>query len=312
MHKVDPGVIDWLLEGDIAIQYQVYRDLLDSDREDLRQRIGLEGWGKQFLELQRSDGHWGRSYYQPKWTSTHYTLLDLKNLGISPESEEIRNTIDLVLEKNKADDGGIHPSSTTRMSDLCIDGMFLNVASYFQADEGMLQSVIDLLIDTQMGDGGFNCRVTRSGATHSSMHTTISVLEGFHEYSVNGYAYRLADVERMIAEAREFLLQHKLFQSDRTGKIIDKRFLMLSYPSRWRYDILRALDYFQDAGAAYDERMQAAIEVLLEKRKKDGTWPVQARHPGQTHFEMEKTGKSSRWNTLRALRVLKHFGNLLS
>jgi hypothetical protein len=307
MHDVDPGVIHWLLEGDVAIQYQACRDLLGSDREDLRQRIAREGWGQKFLTQRRSDGHWGRSYYQPKWTSTHYTLLDLKNLGISPDQEEIRETVNLVLEKHKAEDGGIYPSSATRMSDLCIDGMFLNVASYFRADAGLLGSVVDLLIKTQMDDGGYNCRVTRSGAVHSSMHTTISVLEGFQEYKANGYAYRIAEVEQIAAEAREFLLQHQLFMSDRTGTVIDKRYLMLSYPSRWRYDILRALDYFRSEGIDYDARMQPAIDVLLEKRKKDGTWPVQARHPGQAHFEMEKTGKSSRWNTLRAMRVLRHF-----
>jgi hypothetical protein len=108
-------------------------------------------------------------------------------------------------------------------------------------------------------------------------------------------------------ESQEFFLQHKLFKSDRTGEIIDKRFSMLSYPSRWRYDILRALDYFQFAGIEYDLRMQDALDILSKKRRKDGTWPVQTRHPGQTHFEMEKTGGPSRWNTLRVLRVLKHF-----
>lgn len=304
MQAVDKDILNWLLDGDISIQYQVHRDLLGSDRDDLRHRISREGWGAKFLALRSSDGNWGRGYYQPKWTSTHYTLLDLKNLGISPDTKEIGDTVVLVLEKHKADDGGIHPSSATRMSDLCIDGMFLNVASYFKADEGLLRSVVDLLIDTQMGDGGFNCRVTRSGAVHSSMHTTISVLEGFQEYLSNGYTYRRDEIERIAAEAREFLLQHQLFRSDRTGEVIDKRFLMLSYPSRWRYDILRALDHFRAAGVNFEPRMQAAIDVLTRKRLRDGTWPVQARHPGQIHFEMEKTGKPSRWNTLRALRVL--------
>ncbi|MBW1751258.1 MAG: hypothetical protein JRJ37_11305 [Deltaproteobacteria bacterium] len=83
---------------------------------------------------------------------------------------------------------------------------------------------------------------------------------------------------------------------------------MLSYPSRWKYDILRGLDYFQEAGIGYDPRMQDALDALMNKRRKDNTWPVQAKHPGEIHFEMEKTGGPSRWNTLRALRVLKHFG----
>ena len=150
-------------------------------------------------------------------------------------------------------------------------------------------------------------RANRQGAIHSSLHSTISVLEGIQEYGANNYGYRRAELELVAVEACEFILQHRLFLSDRTGKIIDKRMLMLSYPSRWRYDILRALDYFQFAGVDYDPRMQPALDVLLKKRRKDNRWPVQARHPGQTHFEMEKTGEPSRWNTLRAMRTLGHF-----
>ena len=142
---------------------------------------------------------------------------------------------------------------------------------------------------------------------HSSMHTTISVLEGILEYTKNGYRYRLKELQEAADQSREFLLRHRLFRSDRTGNVIDKKWLMLSYPSRWKYDILRALDYFQFAGIDYDPRMQDALDYLEKKRRKDYTWPVQAKHPGQTHFEMEKTGGPSRWNTLRALRVLKHF-----
>jgi len=102
-------------------------------------------------------------------------------------------------------------------------------------------------------------------------------------------------------------LQHRLYRSHKTGAIFDKKMLMLSYPSRWKYDILRALDYLRNAGVKYDPRMQDALEILIKKRRSDGSWPVQAKHPGQTHFDMEETGASSRWNTLRALRVLKCF-----
>jgi hypothetical protein len=158
-----------------------------------------------------------------------------------------------------------------------------------------------------MKDGGFNCYSNRKSAIHSSMHSTISVLEGILEYAKNGYGYRLEELQDAEDKSRTFLLQHKLFRSDRTGTIIDKKMLMLSYPSRWRYDILRALDYFRLSEIEYDSRMDDAVDVLLKKRRADNKWPLQARHPGQTHFEMEKTGKPSRWNTLRALRVLKYF-----
>jgi hypothetical protein len=305
---VDNQLTAWLLEGDVSIQYQVHRDLLATDRPDLQDRIAAEGWGARFLGFRKSEGHWGQRFYQPKWTSTHYTVLDLKHLAISPENKEIRQSIEQVLDNLKGPDGGIFPIGAERKSDVCVNGMFLNYASYFGVKQDDLKSIVDFLLAEHMPDGGFNCYSNRKGARHSSLHSTISVLEGILEYANQGNTYRLNELQEAAAEARSFLLQHRLFRSDRTGKIIDRKTLMLSYPSRWRYDILRALDYFQFAGIHYDPRMQDALDVLIKKRRKDARWPVQARHPGQTHFEMEKTGGPSRWNTLRALRVLNHFG----
>ncbi|HSM70077.1 MAG TPA: prenyltransferase/squalene oxidase repeat-containing protein [Anaerolineales bacterium] len=299
--------IKWLLEGDVSVQYQTHRDLLGVEKRSLRDRISKEGWGKAFLESRRENGHWGRGFYQVKWISTHYTLLDLKHLGISPTNKECRGTIAMILNQNKSPDGGLNPHTEIADSDVCINGMGLNYACYFGANENALRSIVDFILSQQLDDGGFNCRLNRSGAVHSSLHTTISVLEGILEYKNNGYIYRLADLTKAESASREFVLQHKLFRSHRTGEIIDKKMLMLSYPSRWKYDILRALDYFQSAGVEYDHRMDDAMQVLLKKRRKDGAWPVQAKHPGQVHFDMEKTGSPSRWNTLRALRVLKHF-----
>ncbi len=299
-------IIAWLLEGDVSIRYQVQRDLSGRADERLRKRISQEGWGRRFLSARRPDGHWGRAFYQPKWTSTHYTLLDLKNLGISPENREIRETLALLPETHKAPDGGILPIGALRQSDLCIDGMFLNYACYFGMPEQALRSIVDLLLAQQMRDGGFNCEYSRPGVVHGSMHTTISVLEGITEYSRNSYGYRLSELQQAECRGREFLLRHGLFRSERAGNVIDPNWLMLSYPSRWRYDILRALDYLRLAEAPYDPRMEEAVAVIRAKRRKDGKWPLQARHPGQTHFEMEKPGEASRWNTLRALRVLKY------
>jgi hypothetical protein len=304
---ISEEIINWLLSGDVSIQYQTRRDLLDSDQGSLKERIATEGWGGRFLSLRRRNGHWGKAYYQPKWTSTHYTLLDLKNLAIPPSTQPICQTIEMVLENEKGTDGGINPSVTIERSDVCLTGMFLNVASYFRAEERVLRSIVDFILSQQLNDGGFNCQFNRSGAVHSSLHSTLSVIEGINEYTKNGYTYRLGALQRAERQSREFILRHRLFRSDHSGEVIDERMLRLSYPSRWRYDILRALDYFRDAGVSYDRRMEDAITVLLNKRRSDGTWPLQARHPGQTHFEMEQTGSPSRWNTLRALRVLKHF-----
>lgn len=304
----DPQLIDWLLEGDVSIQYQVHRDLLAIKKQDLQDRIATEGWGAQFLSYRKKEGHWGDRFYQPKWISTHYTILDLKNLAISPKNAEIRQSISQVLKNLKGPDGGILCSGAAKKSDVCVNGMFLNYAAYFRNHQDKLKSIVDFLLKEHMQDGGFNCNSNMTGATHSSLHSTISVLEGILEYTNNSYRYRIEELQRAADRAREFILQHRLFRSHRTGNIIDKKMLMLSYPSRWKYDILRALDHFQFAGISYDPRMREALDILKKKRREDGKWVIQAKHPGQTHIDMEKTGDPSRWNTLRALRVITHFG----
>ena len=303
-------IIDWLLEGDVSIQYQVHRDLLDQERKDLQEKIAIEGWGKQFLSKRHASGHWGQKFYFPKWTSSHYTLLDLRNLCISPDNSLIKSSVNLILDTQKGPDGGVLPIGTTKASDVCVNGMLLNYASYFGTEETKLQSIVDFILSQLMVDGGFNCMLNRSGATHSSLHSTISVLEGITTFEKHGYTYRLSELLQAKNSAIEFILLHQLFLSDRTGEVIKKDFLKFSYPCRWKYDILRALDYFQYTGFRWDDRMKPAIEILFKKRNKNGTWNARAKHPGELHFEMEKAGKPGRWNTLRALRVIKHFGLL--
>jgi len=300
-------IIKWLLEGDVSIQYQVYLDLLFTEREDLQKRIEAEGWGARFLSERKPEGNWGLKFYQPKWTSSHYTLLDLRNLCISPDNALIRESIEIIVSTEKGPDGGIKPIGPDQKCDVCLNGMFLNYASYFRTEERKLKSVIDFIISQQMPDGGYNCRYNRGGAKHSSFHSTLSVLEGISEYELNGYRYRLKKLREIRQASVEFLLLHKLFISDRTGEVVNKDFLRLSFPGRWRYDILKALDYLRHSNAAWDNRMQPAVEVLMNKRNKDGTWNMQAKHSGKEHFEMESAGNPSRWNTLRTLRVLKHF-----
>jgi hypothetical protein len=303
----DQDIIGWLLEGDVSIQYQVYRDLLDEERIDLQRRIETGGWGKEYLLRRNPAGHWGRGYYQPKWTSTHYTLLDLRNLCMPQGCRPVKETSGNVLDSLKAPDGGINPGKTIPGSDVCINGMALNFMSYFGMAEKKLESMVDFLLGQHMPDGGFNCRSNRSGARHSSLHTTLSVIEGILEYRINGYRYRLDELSLAEKDSREFILEHRLYKSDKTGEVIQPKFLALPWPSRWRYDILRCLDYFRAAGCAYDHRMEDAIGVLLKKRMPDGRWKLQAHHPGAKHFEMEKPGEPGRWNTLRGMRVIKHF-----
>jgi hypothetical protein len=308
------AIIDWLLEGDFSIQYQCRRDLLEDNNLALQRKIEQGAWAAALLSKRNPDGSWGRGFYQPKWISSHYTLLDLRNLCISPDNQVVLSSIEKIALENKSDDGGINPAKTIAESDACINGMFLSYACYFGLSQKYMESVVDFIISQQLPDGGFNCMLNRSGAVHSSLHTTLSMAEGIREYLLHDYSYRRQELKKIVEACQEFILLHQLYISDRTGEIIKKDFLRLPYPSRWKYDILRALDYFQSAqrdsfGAthSFDRRMAPAIDQLLKKRTKDGRWKLSSHHPGQRHIEMEQVGKPSRWNTLRALRVLKHF-----
>lgn len=304
--EVIMNLMKWLMEGDVSVQYRVKKELLGEEDFELKNSISEEGYGKRFLDKKNDNGHWGREYYQPKWINSHYTLLDLKYLGIS-SNESIDETLNLILENNKSSDGGINPSKGIDESDVCINGMCLNYMCHFGVEESKLKSIVDCFISQQMADGGFNCNYKRPGAVHSSLHSTISNLEGINSYYVHGYKYRIDKLMQIKEEAVEFILKHHLYKSDKTGEVIKKSFTMFSYPSRWKYDILRCLEYFVDANVKYDDRMKDAIDLLIHKRKKDGTWTVQAKHSGEVHFDMEATGKSSRWNTLRALKVLNYY-----
>lgn len=299
-----PEVIEWLLSGDVAVQYQTTRDLLGRDDPELRARIATEGQGAALLEARGDDGHWGRGFYAPKWTSSHYTLLELKNLALAPDNEAARATVDLILRTEKGPDGGLNPSAGIPHSDVCINGMALDYATYFGAPEEQLQSLVDLLLMLRMPDGGFNCRLNRSGARHSSLHTTICTLEGITEYLRHGYTYRADELREAAGEAVEFLLRHRLYRSEQTGKVIDAEFTRMHHPPRWHYDILRALDALRDAGVPHDPRMDEALAFLRARRRPDGRWVANRGYPGMTHVPPTRGGQPSRWVTLIALRVL--------
>ena len=261
------------------------------------------------LDKQQADGHFGGGYYFYKWINTHYSLLELRRLEISPVPS-IMNVLNEILDNMKTQDGGISPNPKNwPFSDVCINGMDLFYMCYFGVDQEKLKSIVDFIVLQQLPDGGFNCNYNypKYGARHSSLHSTVSMIEGFNSYIDFGYDYRLDEIKRMRSQSIEFILQHNLFKSDKTGEVINKSFLMFSYPPRWKYDIVRALEAMMNAGISYDARMQDAFDVIMNKRRKDGTWPLQNKHAGQVHFDMEQTGKPSRWNTLRILRILNHF-----
>jgi len=300
------SVIQWLLEGDPAIRWQTLRDLTNANADAVeltRQQIATKGWGAKLLSIQEPSGQWGRGIYSPKWTSTTYTMLLLRRLGLAATNPAAQKACKLLLERGFYHDGGINYFGSLKYSETCVTGMILSILCYFEYEDDRIHSLTTHLLNQQMPDGGWNCQ-SYKGATHSSFHTTISVLEGLRQYE-KFTPENTKEIRKAQQRGREFLLIHRLFRSHRTGEIANPVFTRFSFPPRWHYDILRALDYFQECRAEHDERLLDAIEIVLKKRKKDGKWVLQNRHSGKTFFEMEKVGEPSRWNTLRAMRVLK-------
>ena len=297
------GLLDWLLDSDPAIRWQVMRDLTDGPASRAaaeRARVTGEGWGARLLALQADDGNWGGGAYSPKWISTTYTLLLLRHLGPDPGDEKVRAAIDLVRDRVVM--GGENRPFFDYSTECCITGMALALGSYFLEDASSMPQP-EVLLGRQKEDGGWNCHV---GSDRSSFHTTISVLEGLLEYE------RAVGGDKTLAEARsrahEYLLQRRLMYSLHTGELVSPRWQLMSFPPRWHYDVIRGLDYLREAGTSPDPRAGEAIDLVESKRRKDQSWPLQRRHAGREHFVMEEgSGKPSRWNTLRALRVLRWY-----
>lgn len=302
-------VVRWLLAGDAAVQWQTMRDMLAlprSDWEPVQQRVATEGWGARLLSHQDASGRWTRRFYGRKWISTTYSMVLLRRLGLPAGDARAVRACRLFVEEGLWHDGGINVSTTRKDSETCVTGLVLALLSWFRANDPHTEDLVDYLLAEQMDDGGWNCQRNR-GATHSSFHTTINVLEGLREY-VDANGPRTAEVLAAEARGREFFLRHRLYRSHRTGAVANAVFTRFSFPPRWHHDVLRTLDYFRASNAKYDERLDDPIDVVLQKRRADGRWVLQNRYPGATFFEMEQVGKASRWNTLRALRVLDWYG----
>jgi hypothetical protein len=308
-------VIQWLLEGDPSIRWQTLRDLAgaaEGSVERERRKVAREGWGARLLARQDRDGRWagGESsdsgLYSPKWTSTTYTMLLLRDFGLPANDRQARKACELLLDGGMQPDGGINYGTWakwTRVSETCVSGMILSILSYFEHEDARLDTIAGYLLEQQMPDGGWNCRRS-AGATHASVHTTISALEGLRWYGLRRGG-ELRKVKAAQRRGRKFLLAHRLFRSHRTGEIMKPIFVRFSFPPRWHYDILRALDYFQAVDAPRDPRLSDAIDIVRAGQSKDCRWRLQNLYRGKTYFELERLGAPSRWNTLRAMRVLR-------
>jgi hypothetical protein len=309
-------------EADPSIRWQAMRDLTDSSTDAVaaeRARVATEGWGARLLALQGDDGLWDGGVYNPSWrtpeyrathpgqpwTGTMHVLKLLFELGVAPESPAMQHAIALVRDNARWDDNDL-PFFDGDIEE-CTNGCVLALGSQYGQ---RVDDVVAWILDAQLADGGWNCD-RQTGSTRSSFHSVICVLEGLiaHEDATGG--------TEATREARrrgeEYLLERALMRRKSDGELVDPGFLQFSFPTRWWYDVLRALDYFRSAaapGAAPDPRLDEALHLVRDKHRPDGTWALENTHIGEVPFPLEGAdGEPSRWNTLRALRVLRWAGD---
>src|SRR5215471_11264594 len=306
-----PAHLKWLLDSDSAIRWQVMRDLTGEAPDVIaaeRSRVATEGWGARLLALQSPAGNWGGPKEDRGLLTTFNSLVVLKDLGLDPASKHARKMIDRVDKRLVFKPLNNRPFLQGE-TEPCINGRILGLGAYFKEPNDALANQ---LLSEQLEDGGWNCEAVEPSAKRplsrrSSFHTTICVLEGLLDYEQAGR--RRAAVAKARKRAENYLLERRMFRSLRTGEVIDKRWLRFSFPTFWHYDVLRGLDYLRSAGVKADSRVREAIEIEMERRHQNGRWPLNLFHPEFVPLEMETAvGSASRWNMLRALRVLRWYG----
>jgi hypothetical protein len=303
-------VVDWLLDSDPSVRWQVMRDLTDAPADEVaaeRARVATEGAGAQLLALQAADGRWGGAAWNRGWNSTMHVLSLLRELGLDPASDQARHAVALVRDRvrwppefdsNPFFAGEVEP---------CINGQVAAAGAYFGQD---VRGIVDRLLGEQLSDGGWNCDAP--GSSRSSFNTTICVLEALLEHERAGGGTPEVTAARL--RGQEYLLERRLFRRRSTGEAIERdrkggaAWTRFAFPTWWHYDVLRGLEYLRSAAVAPDERVAEAIDLVESKRDGDGRWALDTSYPGVMPVEIDEgEGRPSRWNTLRALRVLRWY-----
>jgi hypothetical protein len=320
------NVLDWLMDSDPAVRWQVLRDLRDAPADQVateRRLVSERGWGAKLLTLQLGTGQWDsgvptfdstraaswwrslpaerRGTLFPEWTSTTWSLTLLRSFGLDPTGPAARRAVNLVAANCRWEhdgeayfDGEVEP---------CINGRVVATGSYFGQDTA---AIVDRLLTEQMSDGGWNCE-QEHGSRRGSFNSTIEVLEGLLEYErAQGPS---ADVAAARKRGHEYLLERRMLRRVSTGEVIDQNWTQFSFPTYWHYDVLRGLDYLRAAKARLDPRLSEALDLVEGKHDVNGIWPLENPHPGRLHFPIDEgQGCPSRWNTLRAMRVMRWAG----
>jgi hypothetical protein len=307
------NVIDWLLDSDPSIRWQVMRDLVGASEDEIaaeRARVATQGAGAKALALQAPDGKWAGAAWNRGWNSTMHVLMLLREMGLDPESDEARRAVGLVRDRvtwqgcgppechdNAFFMGEVEP---------CINGQVAAVGAYFGQD---VRGLVDRLLGEQLPDGGWNCEA-ENGSTRSSFNTTICVLEALLEHERTGGSS--PDVTAARLRGQEYLLERRLFRRRSSGEVIQRDrkgntdWTRFAFPTWWHYDVLRGLDHLRTAGVTPDERVAEVMALVASKRDADGRWLLDVQYPGPMPVDWnEGEGRPSRWITLRASRVLR-------
>jgi hypothetical protein len=320
--STDSSVIEWLLDSDPSIRWQVMRDLLDVPESEWmaeRARIESEGWGARLLAHEDDDGQWAGGAFFPHdftrelwesegqpWTATTYALSQLREFGLDPTTDRARRMVELVRANSVWDHDG-QPFWDGEVEE-CINGRTLADGAYFGVD---MSALVERLVSERLEDGAWNCE-RANGSLVSSIDTTINVLEGLLEFE-----RATGGTDDSIAARRsgeEYLLKRNLYRRLSNGEPADEDFLKLIHPNRWRHDVLRGLEYFRAAGlltgTGPDPRLGDPIDYIVSRRSEDGRWPLDWDLRGRSWFDVDDgEGNPSKWVTLRALRVLRWWGD---
>lgn len=312
------AVIGWLLDSDPSVRWQVMRDLLgvpEPEYQAERAKVETEGWGARLLSYADEDGQWAGGAFAPRdfdfrewrevgqpWTATAFSLSQLREFGLDPSSDRASRVVELIGANSRWDHAG-EPYWEGEVEE-CINGRTVADGAYFGVD---VSSLAARLAGERLDDGGWNCE-RANGSVRSSFDTTINVLEGLLEYEKATGGTAESRAARTSGE--EYLMARSLFRRASTGEPAAEQFLSFGHPNRWRYDVLRGLDYFRAAGevtgAAPDPRLGDAVDHVRSKRQPDGTWLLDWSLPGRVWLDVDDgPGKPSRWLTLRAMRVLR-------
>jgi hypothetical protein len=306
------SVIPWLLDSDPSIRWQVMHDLTGASGDEVaaeRARIATEGVGAKLLALQAPDGKWGGAAWNRGWSSTMHVLMLLRDMGLDPASDQARRAVGLVRDRVTWQGWPAYDGNPFFAGEVepCINGQVAAVGAYFDQD---VRGIVDRLLGEQLADGGWNCEAA-NGSTRSSFNTTICVLEALLEYERMGGGGSVAAGRR---RGEEYLLERRLLRRKSTGERIEhdrkggSSWARFAFPTWWHYDVLRALEYFRRVDTTPDPRVAEAIELVVSKRDRDGRWALETAYAGRMPVELDDgEGRPSRWNTLRALRVLRWY-----